>query len=77
MIAKGMPRRLLERMEPDALITGIDVITVSDFIVVQYRAAAAATVFHSTQFRFLKASRKITVEIIVRDHKAKHACEMR
>lgn len=54
MIAKGVPRRLLERMESDALITGIYIIAVGDFIVVQHRTAAAAAVFHRTQFRFLK-----------------------
>jgi len=69
MIAKGVPRRLLERMEPDALITGIDVTTVGDFIVVQYRATAAATVFHGAQFRFLKTrgSRRIGMKIISRE----------
>lgn len=70
MIAKGMPGCLLKRMEPDALITGIDVIAVGDFVVVQHRATAAATVLHRTQFRFLKTSTKSTWHItITRDNR--------
>jgi len=54
MVAKNVPRCLLERMESNALITSVDVIVVSDFVAVQHCTTAAATVFHGTQFGFLK-----------------------
>jgi len=54
MIAENMPRGLLKRMEPNALVTSVDITIVSDLIVIHYCATAAATVLHGTQFRFLR-----------------------
>lgn len=57
VIAERVPGRLLERMEPNALVTGVDVTAVGDLVIVQHRAAAAAAVLHGAQFRFLGCER--------------------
>lgn len=63
MIAEGMPRGLLERVEPNALVTGVDVAAVGDLVVVQHRAAAAATVLDSAQLGFLEKETKLPMRI--------------
>lgn len=54
MVAERMPRRLLEGMEPNALVTSVDIVAVGDFVVVQHRATATATVLHGAQLGFLE-----------------------
>jgi len=59
VIAKNVPGCLLKRVKSNALITGVDVIAVGDFVAVQHRAAAATAVLHSAQFGFLKNNRML------------------
>lgn len=46
-------------MKPDALVAGVDVAILCYIVAIQYCAAAAATVFHCTQFRFLKSNSNV------------------
>lgn len=53
VVAENVPGCLLKGVKPDALVACIDVAVVGDLVAVEDCAAAAATVLHRAQFRFL------------------------
>lgn len=60
VVAENVPGRLLKGVKPDALVACIDVAVVGDLVAVEDCAAAAATVLHRSQFRFLWHNNRLT-----------------